>query len=108
MPDPIRGVNPATGIDVAPTGQSGNARANAPSGQSQVPASAADSADVARAEAVLATISTAADGVPTVDEARVAELRDAVQSGTYRADPQQIARKLLQIEGLLTPPGSGK
>lgn len=107
MPDPIRGLSPAIPIEVTQTGQAGTAPAAAQPGQSRA-ASTVDSADVARAEALLATISTAAATVPTIDQARVAALREAIQSGTYQVNPQQIAQKILEIEGLLSTGGGAK
>ena len=101
MADPIQGINATGGpVEVTSTGQPGAAPA-APN-----PAPAADSADVARAEALLATINASSKTVPTVDETLVYELRQAIQSGTYQPDPQQIAQKLAQIEELLTLPGT--
>ena len=104
MPDPIRGVNPAQPLDVASTGQT--PAAPAPDGSAPQPAPGpVDSADVARAEMLLATISTAAQSVPAIDRSRVAELRGAILSGTYQVNPQQIAQKITEIEQLLAPVG---
>lgn len=104
MPDPIHGVNPTQPLDVASTGQT--PAAPAPGGPAPQPAHGpVDSADVARAEMLLATISTAAEKVPAVDRSRVAELRGAILSGTYQVNPQQIAQKITEIEQLLAPVG---
>jgi negative regulator of flagellin synthesis FlgM len=65
------------------------------------PSAPVDSADVARAEALLATITQAAAAVPPMDPTRVAELKQAVNSGIYEANPQQIAEKMIEIEALL-------
>jgi negative regulator of flagellin synthesis FlgM len=105
MPDPIRGVNPTQGPGVASTGPAATAPAPGGSTQSAAPVPV-DSADVARAEALLATISSAAADVPAIDQSRVAELRNAILSGTYQINPQQIAQKLIDIERLLVPTGS--
>jgi negative regulator of flagellin synthesis FlgM len=100
MPDPIQGVNPAGPIGIAQTGLTGGSSGAAPPSQSTT-SSGIDSADVARAEALLATIATTAGTVSGVDEARVAALREAVQSGAYQANPQQIAQKIIELEALL-------
>jgi negative regulator of flagellin synthesis FlgM len=100
MPDPIQGVNPTQPPDVASAGQAPAVPASGGSTQQPAPA-AVDSTDVAQAEALLATIASAAKTVPVVDQSRVAELQQAVLSGTYRVDPQQIAQKIFELEQLL-------
>lgn len=99
MPDPIRGVTSAPPTAV---GQSGQPSASPPGRPGQTPAAGAvDSADVAHAANVLAVITAAAGAVPVVDETRVAALQHAVQTGSYQVNPDQVARKIAQIEGLL-------
>jgi negative regulator of flagellin synthesis FlgM len=105
MPDPIRGVNP---IEV-----SGVASANGP-GSQPAPGAAdqagaavpIDSADLSRAQA-LTTISEISAAVPSIDRTRVAELQQAINSGTYQANPQLIAEKIMEIESLLSARGGG-
>jgi len=104
MPDPIQGVNATDPLGVASTAQAGSAQSTARS-QQTVSGAAVDSADVARVEALLATITQAANTVPPVDPTRVAELQHAVNSGTYQANPQQIARMIMEIEDLLASRG---
>jgi negative regulator of flagellin synthesis FlgM len=104
MPDPIQGINATQSLDVAQTGQPGSA---APT-TGEAPARGAglvDSADVARAEALLAAILNTAKGVPAIDQARVTELQNAIQSGAYQVNPQQIAEKIIEIEQLLATKG---
>ncbi|HTV89783.1 MAG TPA: flagellar biosynthesis anti-sigma factor FlgM [Stellaceae bacterium] len=107
MPDPIQGVNPTSQIEIAPTGQAGTSTGTAPNSQSETPPRI-DSADVARAEALLATIAATASGVQPVDEAKVAELQQAIQTGAYQLNPQQIAQQIIELEALLTPPGGAQ
>ena len=107
MPDPIQGVNPTGPLEIAQTGQAGTSSGAAPASRPSTAASP-DSADVARAEALLATIAQAAGSVSGIDEARVAALQQAIQSGTYQADPQQIAQKMLELEALLVSPAANK
>ncbi|KAF1685576.1 flagellar biosynthesis anti-sigma factor FlgM [Pseudoxanthomonas broegbernensis] len=38
---------------------------------------------------------------PAVDSARVAEVRQAVESGSYRIDPARIADRMLEMDRLL-------
>lgn len=105
MPDPIQRVDPTQPLDAASTGRA--PAAPVPGGPVPQPTPGSlDTADIARAERLLATIATAAAQVPASDPARVAELQRAILSGTYRVDPQQIARKLVELEQLLAPAGS--
>ena len=104
MPDPIQGVNATQPLDVAQTGQAGSTATSANTAPASN-AAAVDSADVARAEALLAAILNTAKGIPDVNKARVAELQRAVQSGAYHANPRQIAEKIMEIEQLLATKG---
>ncbi|HJU19442.1 MAG TPA: flagellar biosynthesis anti-sigma factor FlgM [Stellaceae bacterium] len=101
MPDPILGVSPTQPPDVGASGTA--AEPGGPTPHSAP--NAVDSADVARAESLLATIAAAAEGVSVIDPSRVAELQRAILSGTYTVDPQQIAGKLVQIEQFLAAGG---
>jgi negative regulator of flagellin synthesis FlgM len=107
MADPIQGVTGAIPIEVAQTAQTGTPPTSAQAAQSSA-AATVDSADVARAEALLATISTTAKGVPGIDLARVTVLQQAIQSGGYQVNPEQIARKIMELEALLAPQGGGE
>jgi negative regulator of flagellin synthesis FlgM len=104
MPDPIQGVTRVDPLGLVSTGQTGSSPAP-PAPPADAPASV-DTADLTRTESLLSTISTATAGVPTTDRARIAQLQQAINSGTYTVNPQQIADKLVEIEGQL--PASGK
>lgn len=110
MPDPIQGVTPAgSSVEVAKTGQAGSSTTPAATPISGTPAvNTLDSADVARAEALLATITTAAGEVPEIDEARVSALQQAIESGGYQVNPQQIAQKIMELEAMLLPQGGSE
>jgi flagellar biosynthesis anti-sigma factor FlgM len=100
MPNPVQGVNATDALGVASTGQAGSTQAAGRTTPS--PANTqSDSADVARVEALLATITSAANTVPPVNQIWVAELQQAINSGTYQANPQQIAKMIMEIEQLL-------
>ncbi len=105
MPDPIQGVGTTNPVGVATTGQAGSATANAPASPPAVPA--ADSADVGKTEGLLAAIVQAAAELPSIDQARIDALRQAIADGSYQTDPHEIARKLLEIESGLDPAGAG-
>jgi negative regulator of flagellin synthesis FlgM len=106
MADPIgsvRGTDPlgaASTVQVEPA-QSAGSRLQRPAGVQS------DTADVTSVEALLATITKAANAVPPIDQTRVAELQQAINSGTYQANPQQIAKMLMEIEALLASKGNG-
>jgi negative regulator of flagellin synthesis FlgM len=113
MPDPIRGVdtpNPVTPT-TAPTttGATGSTQstdntANA-TGTSAATAPAADLADVGQTEALLQNIIQAASNTPGIDQSKVAELQQAIASGTYQVNPDSIAQKLVELEGQLGTAG---
>jgi negative regulator of flagellin synthesis FlgM len=46
----------------------------------------------------LAALEQALQSLPAVNEARVAEIRTAIQEGRYQVDPERIADKLLRME----------
>jgi len=104
MPDPIRGVSPPDALGVASTGQAGPVEQAVSAARSHA-TTKVDSADVNRAEALLTAITQAANAVPAIDQARIAELRQAINSGTYKADPLLIAQKIVELEALLGPKG---
>jgi negative regulator of flagellin synthesis FlgM len=106
MADPIGGVNPIDVPGVAPAGGPGSQPASTPKPQTSA-APAVDSADLSRAQALLATISQASAGIPSVDRVLVGQLQEALNSGTYRADPQLIAEKIMEIESLLSAVNPG-
>jgi negative regulator of flagellin synthesis FlgM len=105
MPDPITSVSttepitPAAGETAAP-GSAGAAVPQAPAG-----APGADLVDVAQTEALLQSIVQAAGTVPGVDQAKVDELKQAIASGTYQANPQALAQKIVELEALLVTAG---
>jgi negative regulator of flagellin synthesis FlgM len=107
MADPIQGVTRAVPVEVTQTGQAG-ASPNATPAPASSGAPPLDSADVARAEALLATIATTAADVPEIDQARVSALQQAIESGSYQVNPEQIAQKIMELEAMLIPQGGGK
>jgi flagellar biosynthesis anti-sigma factor FlgM len=101
MADPIRGVNPVDVSGIASAGGPASHPAAAPKPQAGA-ATAVDTADISRAEAVLTTISQSSASVPSINRLQVSQLQEALNSGTYRADPQLIAEKIMEIESLLS------
>ncbi|WP_322795345.1 flagellar biosynthesis anti-sigma factor FlgM [Tepidiforma sp.] len=60
------------------------------------PAPATDSAGITDDARLLARALRAVEAAPEVRSLRVAALRKAIAEGTYRADPREIARRLLE------------
>ena len=103
MPDPVRGVNAADALNVNSAGAASGGQAASGSGQApSTTAPPVDSADVTQAEALRQTIGTLACAVPAADQARVAQFRQSIASGSYQVNPQAIAEKMMKIEQLLT------
>jgi negative regulator of flagellin synthesis FlgM len=111
MPDPIRGVDTPNPIapTTAPTttGATGSTQStdNAANTGASTPAAATDLADVAQTETLLQNIVQAASNTPGIDQSKVAELQQAIASGTYQANPDSIAQKLVELEGQLGTAG---
>jgi flagellar biosynthesis anti-sigma factor FlgM len=107
MSDPIHGVSPTDTLGVTSTARGAPTQAAVPPERS-VAGNQADSADVAKAEALIATITEAANMVPPANLTRIAELRQAIESGNYQVNSQQIAKMIMDIEELLTSKGSAR
>ena len=117
MPDPIQGVNTAGAVRPAtstgpvtpakPADQTGAAApADATGATPSAGASAkVDLADVGQTEALLNSILQVASGVSGIDQAKVAELQQAIATGAYQADPQMVAKKFMELESLLAAAG---
>lgn len=46
----------------------------------------------------LASLEQALRNLPAVDEARVTQIRTAIEQGSYTVQPQQVADQLIQLE----------
>jgi negative regulator of flagellin synthesis FlgM len=111
MPDPIRGVD--TPNPVAPTTNGAGATGSTQStdnaatatGASGTTAAATDLADVGQTETLLQNIIQAASNTPGIDQSKVAELQQAIASGSYQVNPDSIAQKLVELEGQLGTAG---
>jgi flagellar biosynthesis anti-sigma factor FlgM len=103
MPYPIKNAIP-TGA-VRATSTAANPQTVAPATPSPP---GVDSADVAVTVALLKSIAEMASNIPALDKARVADLQQAISSGTLEANPQQIAKSLAELEALLASTGGGE
>jgi len=73
-------------------------RTSAGPSSAEVSGARGDQVSLTRTAEELLALETRLQELPGVDEARVAELRDAVREGSYRIDPLAIADKLLRAE----------
>ncbi len=61
----------------------------------------ADAVHITGSAKQLASLEQTLKDVPVIDEARVAKLRSAIESGTYVIDATRVADKLLRLEDQL-------
>jgi negative regulator of flagellin synthesis FlgM len=105
MPDPINSVGTTGPITPAASEAGATSTAGAAVTQTAASTPSADLVDVAQTEALLQSIVQAANAVPGVDQAKVNELKQAIASGSYQANPQALAQKLVELEALLVTAG---
>jgi len=79
----------------------------AATGTGAAPAAAAGDVYITDTATQLAALEQTLRGSPAVDSARVAELRNAIEQGTYSVNAQQVASGLMQMERALGGLGSG-
>jgi len=65
------------------------------------PAAGSDVVTLTDLASRLQSLGEAVEQVPVVDKTKVATLREAIDNGTYRVDPRQVAEKMSALEGLL-------
>jgi negative regulator of flagellin synthesis FlgM len=65
-------------------------------------ASAGEGVRITDSARQLAALEQAIRALPDVDDAKIAEIRNAIESGTYEVSPERIADKLLRWEKELT------
>jgi negative regulator of flagellin synthesis FlgM len=75
-------------------------RRAAPAGStaSSAPSAPTESVNITDTARRLAVLQETIALMPEIDAARVTELRQAIERGQYRADPEKIADRLLQLE----------
>jgi negative regulator of flagellin synthesis FlgM len=88
---PIGAGRPATAVRDAATGAAAPAPASTSSG---------DPGDLHITDSAshLATLEQTLRSLPAVDDARVIQVRTAIEQGSYTVQPRQIADQLLQLE----------
>lgn len=71
---------------------------DAASGQAQAPVAAGSPVRITDQARQLASLEQAVQSLPVVNEARVAQIRLALEEGRYQISPERIADKLLRTE----------
>jgi anti-sigma28 factor (negative regulator of flagellin synthesis) len=97
---PVQGVDTTGSFSTMLQTRHPTPRSAAPASQAPINSDAV-LADVAKTAALLRSIVETANGVPTVDQARVVSLQQAIVSGTIQANPRQIAQSLSEFDVLL-------
>ena len=102
MPNKISGYNATDATAPAKGSSSGvqtadKSQSAAASAAGTVPP-AADHVTLTGSARILQKLSEAVAGVPVVNAAKVATVKQAVQSGTYKVDAGRVADKLLKFE----------
>lgn len=67
----------------------------------RAPVGSSDSVKLSGEAASLASLERSLADAPAIDEAKVTNLRAALESGSYRIDPQEIANRLSDLERAL-------
>ena len=83
-----------------------NAEANAPKTADAGKAAGGQGIHITDSARQLAALEQAIRNMPEVNDAKVAEIRNAIANGSYQVAPERIAEKLLRLEQeLLTSNG---
>ncbi len=101
MPDKIRGFNASDAAAPVKGSSGGVSAADKNRGAAASTAAAAPSADhvtLTGSALILQKLSEAVAGAPVVDAAKVATVKQAVQSGSYQVEAGRVADKLLSFE----------
>jgi negative regulator of flagellin synthesis FlgM len=100
VPAKVSGVTSSQSAAAA-QGGAGQRPAATDTRQSSTPASETDSVEITDTASHLVTAEQGLAEVPVVNPGRIAQVRSALASGTYRVSSERIASKLLQYDRLL-------
>ena len=89
-------------VQVAPERGVKRAKDAADSAPSPAKVAATEGVRITDSARQLAALEQAIRALPDVDDAKIAEIRNAIESGTYEVSPERIADKLLRWEQELT------
>jgi negative regulator of flagellin synthesis FlgM len=101
MTNPIQGVTGTNNAEtVNPSGTDKGGK-NSPATGAAGGSAPTDSANVSQTRALLDNIGSVTGAVPTIDQAKVDALKQAVGSGQYQVDAKNVAQQLLDTEDSL-------
>ena len=103
MPNKISGLSGSPTASVGPGGPTAKTRDAVAGGSSSAstPASSSPASGdlhITDSATQLASLEQTVRSLPAVDAARVAQLRTAIEQGSYTVQPQHIADQLMQLE----------
>jgi negative regulator of flagellin synthesis FlgM len=105
MPNKISGLSgsPAASIDAGRPAEKARDPVTGGSSAQTQPSAAAGVVHITDSASQLASLEQTLRSLPAVDAGRVAQLRTAIEQGTYTVRPQHVADQLLQLEQALSP-----
>ncbi len=86
----------------APVENQGKGNTNPPATESGISSSSSDRVSLTGEARQLRELEATLASQPVVDSQRVAAVRNAIDDGTFKIDPQRIADKLMSLEEALT------
>src|SRR5579863_7779937 len=89
------------GVEGAQIASIGAGRAVQPSGGAGTQGTEAADVQITGTARTLAALEQAVRDVPLVNDARVAQIRSAIEQGTYTVQPDHVADQMMQIERFL-------
>lgn len=102
--DPISAITNPIVSDATATGSAAASGTKSEAPKSGTGAPSTESGEVSRAQNLLNTINAMANNIPSVDQLRVDQIRSAIEQGKFQANPQTIAKNLMEIDKLLPGP----
>lgn len=105
MPYPVQNLNSTGAVSATSTAAAPQTGSSA---IPTLPSPVVDSAEVAKTAALLTSITEMASNIPAIDQALVADLQQAISSGAVEANPQQIAKSIVELGALLASTGGGE
>lgn len=94
----IQSINNVNTSNVAAQTKSANKSSLDASKQPDNLAADADTINISTAEGIKKAVDVGTSSTSVVDESRVAEIKAAIQAGTYKIDPDRVAEKMMQLE----------